>query len=139
MWKHCIRMSQSDYIKYKKTSQELKINKLPAVLEPDDYISYKEYALENSIKNTKLNYNQLQPPNKTIVLGMEKTVTNCPTFITCKNTNTRPNRPTYPSTYASQYATVKPIRPFTHKQQEQVQQKKYLSLVNSKLCLCSNL
>jgi hypothetical protein len=132
-------MSQSDYIKYKKMSQELKINKLPPVLEPDDYISYKEYALENSIKNTKLTYNQLQPPNKIMVMNMEKTVTNCPSFIVCKNTHLRPHRATYPPTYASQYATVHPIRPFTHKQQEQIQQKKYLSLPNTKLCLCSNL
>ena len=126
-------MSQSDYLKYKRISTELKINKLSNVFSPSDYVGYKEYSLENTIYNTKIRYNQLKPSNKTIVFNMEKTKnSDCPTFITCKNTNTRPNRTTYSSTYKSQYATVRPIRPFTQKQLD-------ISLNETNLCLCSNL
>lgn len=89
-------MSQSDYIKYKRVGTQLRIdsswNKIPPVLEPQQYIDYKQYALENAITNTKLIYNTQTPSGDINVFGMNKTTGGCPTFITCSNTNQRPNR-----------------------------------------------
>ena len=78
-------MSQGDYLKYKKTSVELRINKLDSILNNSDYIKYKEYALENKIiSSQKLTYNKLLPSNTKIVFDMEKKNTgNCPGFIYC--------------------------------------------------------
>lgn len=125
-------MSQSDYIKYKKISTELKNNKLPTILDPHNYSSYKEYALENTIQNTKFTYNQLQPANKTVIFDIEKKVTNCPTFLICSGTNARLNRPIYPQTYAPSYSAVNPIRPLTQKQIQP-------SIRKTKLCLCTTI
>ena len=49
-------MSQSDYIRYKKTGMQLKINKLDPILNSQDYLAYTDYNLENTIINTKINY-----------------------------------------------------------------------------------
>lgn len=86
-------MSQSDYIKFKNASFQLKRQDLLApVLSSNDYQSFKTYQLANTIINTKLRYNQMTPANKIKIFEIEKTITNCPTFILCKNTNTRTNR-----------------------------------------------
>lgn len=86
-------MSQSDYIRYKKTGTQLKINKLDPVLNNQDYLAYTDYNLENTITNTKINYNHLTLPNTQNVFNMERpNIANCPNFILCQNTNTRPNR-----------------------------------------------
>lgn len=103
-------MSQSDYIKYKKMSTELKrMNKLEPILESNQYISYKNYALENKIQNTKITYNQLLLPNRTQIFNMEKKVTDCPVFTTCLNTNLRANRKLHTQ------IPVHPIRPLFQK------------------------
>lgn len=122
-------MSQSDYIKYKRVSQELKaINKLAPVLDPNDYVDYKEYSLENSIQNTKLQYNQLIPSGKKIIFNMEKSnTTTCPVFTICKNTNARTNRKPL---LGSQFMP-KPLRPLTQKQLG-----KDISELN--ICVCTN-
>ena len=92
-------MSQSDYIQYKKVANELRINGTTDTLYPvdpiftsKDYTDFKSYALETTISNTKINYNQLIPSEKKIIFNMEKNTTNCPTFPLCRNTNTRSNR-----------------------------------------------
>lgn len=86
-------MSQSDYITYKKSSRMLRDpTKLAPVLSPSEYTSFKEYALETAIVNSKPTYNQLVPAGKQNVFGMERTTTNCPTFALCTDTNARPNR-----------------------------------------------
>ena len=49
-------MSQSDYLKHKKISNKLNIDHStndPAVLDSQDYIHYRSYALKNEILNTK--------------------------------------------------------------------------------------
>ena len=49
-------MSQSDYLKHKKISNKLSIDHSsndPAVLDSQDYIDYRSYALNNEITNTK--------------------------------------------------------------------------------------
>jgi hypothetical protein len=86
-------MSQSDYIKYKKTGVQLKtLSKQPSVLTPKTYTAYMNYNLENTIPNTKITYNRLIPANRQIVFGAERSVTSCPTFAVCGGTNTRANR-----------------------------------------------
>jgi hypothetical protein len=126
-------MSQSDYIKYKKISTELKsLNKYPSVLQEDDYNLFKEYSLENTIQNTKLTFNQFQPPGFTIINGMEKKVTNCPNFPTCKDTNTRSNR----KPLGGAFYYPHPLRPLT---QKQIAAQTKSTLVTSKLCQCSTI
>jgi len=140
-------MSQSDFIQHKKTSAQLKeIKKLPPVFDTKDYISFKEYALENTISNTKITYNQLNPYTKNVatkntytitpttynVFGMQKTTTNCPTFTICKNTNLRTNR--IPLGGAFYYPN--PIRPLT---QKQIDKQHKTTIFNSNLCNCTNI
>ena len=53
-------MSQSDYLKYKKTSYMMNdLKKMPRVLDETDYLSFIQFSNENSIPNTKPTYNQL--------------------------------------------------------------------------------
>jgi hypothetical protein len=86
-------MSQSDYIKYKRTSRVLKEPaELDPVLSPSEYMAYKDYNLENTVTNSKPTYNNLTPTGKQIVFGMERAITGCPTFALCNDTNARPNR-----------------------------------------------
>lgn len=108
-------MSQSDYIQYKKTSVELKeqaksenVSKLPPIFNSSQYTLFKQYALENTIVNTKESLLRLQPSGTQNVFNMDKKYTvNCPRFIVCNQTTTRPNikpvlnRPFSTSTYPS--------------------------------------
>jgi len=98
-------MSQSDYIKYKKITTKLAIDKtndLPPVLNSQDYSDYKEYVLENTITNSKIINRRLIPSTTQVVLDMDKnkalvqnmgtSLSNCPNFLLCNNTNLRSNR-----------------------------------------------
>jgi hypothetical protein len=91
-------MSQSDYIKYKRVQRELKEfnqtpTKVPNVLNSSQYISYKEYSLENTIVNHNDMYDKLIDPSIPIVFGMvKKCASNSPTFTLCRGTDTRGNR-----------------------------------------------
>jgi hypothetical protein len=95
-------MSQSDYIKYKKTTVELKppnFSKYPPVLDPVQYTEFSMYNVENQGTNTKSRFSRLIPVGKQDVFGMEKNInsqnvsTTCPIpFLLCKNTNQRANR-----------------------------------------------
>ena len=95
-------MSQSDYIKYRKISTQLKLdasrNQLP-VFDSSTYLDYKDYVLENTIVDTNITYNMLIPSGKQIVFGMERRVNNCPTTYECVNTNKRANRTPLPHVY----------------------------------------
>ena len=97
-------MSQSDYIKYKRVSTELKkLSELPSVMEARQYTDFKEFSLENTITNDKTQYNKLFPENSINVFGMEKLyAANCATFALCHNTNSRANRK--PSTGVRHFA-----------------------------------
>jgi hypothetical protein len=105
-------MSQSDYIKYKKVTTVLAVDKgtsQPPVLDSQKYSDYKEYVLENTVANSKIVYRRIVPTSTQIVLDMEKnksTVQNmgtsnavCPSFLLCKNTNQRKNRIPLSSVY----------------------------------------
>jgi hypothetical protein len=91
-------MSQSDYIKFKKTATKISIdnrsinNKEPAVFESGNYTDFKQFNLENTINNTSPTFNYIVPTGHQIVFGMDKVVSSCPGFIDCIDTNVRPNR-----------------------------------------------
>lgn len=86
-------MSQSDYIKYKKTGVQLNnLSKFRSVITPALYVAFKGYTLGNTITNTKTVYRQLIPPGRQRVFGIDKVVTNCPQYILCRGTQARANR-----------------------------------------------
>ena len=91
-------MSQGDYLKRKQVAHALRIdggntnNKQPAVFGSHDLLKYKQYQIVNDDSNTKINYNLLTPVNNKIIFDMERNVAGCPTFVVCKDTQTRPNR-----------------------------------------------
>ena len=88
-------MSQSDYITYKRSKTEWTLGKLPTVLEPSQYESFKDYALENIVVNQKLSYSQLVPANTQKIFNMEvpqAKYNECSPFLVCNNTDQRPNR-----------------------------------------------
>jgi hypothetical protein len=63
-------MTQSDYIKLKKTSAMLKTNKFSPLLEQTTYLDNKIYYLENQ-ENEHIMFNQLISPTCRKVYGME--------------------------------------------------------------------
>ena len=91
-------MSVSDYIKYKRVGTQLRDilpnskKQSPAVFDDQMYIDFKQYTIENTILDSKLVENSLIPAGSTVVFDVLKSVTNCPQFPVCKNTNTRTNR-----------------------------------------------
>ena len=128
-------MSQSDYIRYKKTGIQLKINKLDPILNNQDYIAYTDYNLENTVTNSKINYNHLAVPNTQNVFNMERPhVTNCPTFKLCKNTNTRPNRV---KLFGTQI-TPTPIRKFVKDPSNPRTNYKIKCKCKNVSCICTN-
>jgi hypothetical protein len=132
-------MSQSDYIKYKRVQRELKeFNqtpaKIPNVLNSGQYISYKEYSLENTIINTKDIYNNLIDGNVPVVFGMvKKCASNSPTFTLCRGTETRGNRtPTLPLDSEEMPRFRYPKNGTISK----ANQMKWITTRNSKYCEC---
>jgi hypothetical protein len=111
-------MSQSDYIKYKRVGTQLRIdssyNKLPPVLEPQQYIDYKQYALENSITSTNLVYNHLTPSGDINIFGMNKVTTKCPSFLACTNTHSRPHRVAMSTVYYTPTPQPRTIKDMKH-------------------------
>jgi len=88
-------MSQSDYIRYKKTTNQLKeVRKLDPILASQDYINFKQYTLESTVMNTSPTFNQFILPGQRIVFGMERKIQSCPitNFAICNRTNLRSNR-----------------------------------------------
>lgn len=87
-------MSQSDYLKHKKNGTILKdsLSTMPSVLNPRDYLNFKQHNLVNTMTNTKTTFNKLKPENITNrVFDIERTTTNCTEFA-CTQTHLRPNR-----------------------------------------------
>ena len=92
-------MSQSYYLKSKRISNLLRIDnqkvngvtKQPAVFTSQDLQNYKQYTLTNTIVNTKPTLNRLTPKLRQRVYDMDKVVSNCPSFIVCKDTQQRNN------------------------------------------------
>jgi hypothetical protein len=95
-------MSQSDYIKYLRVSNQLRLdasrNQTP-VFNASTYLDYKEYVLENTIVDKNICYSLLTPSGEQIVFGMERRPKNCPKTYECVNTNLRANRKALPTVY----------------------------------------
>jgi hypothetical protein len=125
-------MSQSDYIKYKKISRELKnLNDYPSVLATGDYTRFLEYSSHNLYSNPKPSYNMLTQNTNKIIFGMEKNTTNCPsTFTICGNTNSRENR----ILSKRSFLTKLPLRPLTSKQ---INSQVNYSTSRNNLCNCN--
>jgi len=93
-------MSQSDYLKYKRVSTELQIQKknkdeIPSVLTSQNYVSYKGYSLENTIRNDKTIYHLLTPVNTQIIFDIATSdASSCPQPypIICGSVNNLSNR-----------------------------------------------
>jgi hypothetical protein len=85
-------MSQSDYIRFKKTALILKADKLMPVLDPSQYTSFETYNLETTVTNTKNAFSRLVPSTNQYFFDIEKKTSSCATFPLCVNTNTRANR-----------------------------------------------
>ena len=89
-------MSQSDFINYKKVTNELlEMNKLDKVLSSQDYIRFKQYTLESNNVNTKPILNQLTLSGNNSIFDMEKNISKCSSihnFTMCNKTNSRRNR-----------------------------------------------
>ena len=89
-------MSQSDYIRYLKTSNQLlEANKLDKVLSSQDYISFKQYTLESNIVNTLPTLNQLAVPKISSIFDLQIKIASCPSiknFPMCNQTQNRLNR-----------------------------------------------
>ncbi len=107
-------MSQSDYIRHKKLSVELKeISKLAKVLESQKYTAYKEYSLENTIPSVKQVYYRFIPEGTQFVYEMiRNNASNCSDMQFCSNTDSRANR-TADSVYP--LFDPKPMRPLALK------------------------
>jgi hypothetical protein len=88
-------MSQSDYIRYKKISNQLlEVSKLNAVLDSRDYTEFKQYYLESNIPISKTTLNKLNLQGYNTIFDINKKILNCPidNFTMCNNTNLRDNR-----------------------------------------------
>ena len=105
-------MSQSDYIKFKRVSTQLKNGKLNPILPYEQYNSFVGYSLETTIPDTKPELNQYLLQGQQIVFGMTLQVDACPSFLVCNNTNLRPNRVANTGSEISPW----PLRPLTRKQ-----------------------
>ena len=92
-------MSQSDYLKSKRISNLLRIDNQkvngvtnqPSLFTSQDLQNYKQYALTNTIVNAKPTLNRLTPKLRQRVYDMDKVVSDCPSFIVCKDTQDRNN------------------------------------------------
>jgi len=94
-------MSQSDYIQFKKTKNQLTdLSRQPSVLNSRDYINFKNYGMETLILGNQLlkpQLNQLIPIGKTTVFDMPvdincNNISSINSFGVCENTNIRSNR-----------------------------------------------
>jgi hypothetical protein len=116
-----VYMSQSDYIRHKKLSAELKeISKLSKVLESQKYTAYKEYSLENTIYSVKDVYYKFIPEGTQFVYEMiRNNANNCSDMSFCSLTDLRANRVNGNGDYLNpvfgQMYEPKPMRPLALK------------------------
>ena len=92
-------MSQSDYIKFKKTGIALKdLSNLPSVLPSSVFSAFTEYNIETTTPNESVNYGQVVPVYSNTINTISIFDTNinnfgsgCPSY-SCIKTNTFANR-----------------------------------------------
>jgi hypothetical protein len=87
-------MSISDYLKYKRVTNEVKnLNEYPSVLSASDYTDFKEFEIERKlayVNNTKGYMSQVNDNGS--IFGMSLKTSGCTAFPLCKQTHTRVNR-----------------------------------------------
>jgi hypothetical protein len=135
-------MSQSDYIQYKKTQQVLsnQNKNLSKIIEQNDYTNFQQYTIETTVPNTKLRYSRLIPPSTISVLNMDQKTANCPTFLLCKNTQTRPNRVLNTGsiiTYKNKPMPITSISPLFNKIKDPTYCTFHPTLYTTRVCPCT--
>jgi hypothetical protein len=95
-------MSISDYLKYKRVTNELKqVAKYPPVLSASDYTDFKEFAIEKDLAYINNTQGYTSPVNNNgAIFGMSLKTSDCATFPLCMQTQTRPNRVSMAEIYA---------------------------------------
>ena len=89
-------MSQGDYIQNKKIILQLQRQiELKPILDSSFYTLSKAHSIERDVSNTIVSHNQLTL--------LPKVETECDKFITCSNTNLRPNRMTFERRMVNDY------------------------------------
>lgn len=135
-------MSQSDYIRHKKLSTELKeISKLSKVLESQKYTAYKEYSLENTIPSVKDVYYRFIPDGTQFVYEMiRNNASNCSDMEFCINTDLRDNRVNADGEYLNpvfgKMYEPKPMRPLALKTVK-INNPEKVSIQNHIKCKCA--
>lgn len=128
-------MSQSDYIRHKKLSTELKeASKLSPVLDSQKYTAYKEYSLENTIYSEKNVYYRFIPEGTQFVYEMiRNNAGNCTDMSFCTDTDLRHNR-VLNSENGTKFEP-KPMRPLALKTIKSTNPEK-VSIQNNINCKC---
>ena len=86
-------MSQTDYIKLKKTTRILEdLSNAGSTIESNQYTIFKSYNIQTTVDNTSCLYNRLMLPNTQIVFDIEKNKDCFAEFAMCNGTNNRSNR-----------------------------------------------
>ena len=121
-------MSQSDYLQRKKLETELKPanqKKFTNTIETNNYILYKKYNIENTVISKNKLYNQLLQNGRIHVFDMELNPTNCSTYVSCINTDTRPYRKIINPASMNPYASIGHLPFITGPNQTTLYQLKY--------------
>ena len=82
--------SQSDYMKYKRVSVQLKnLIEYPNVINSSSHTDFMGFQLENTITDTNIMYNKLLSPNYRNVFGMARFPQYCSQYALCYNKNSK--------------------------------------------------
>lgn len=129
-------MSQSDYIRHKRLSTELKeVDKLNNILHSQQYSDYKEYSMVNKITSKKDVYYKYIPNGTQFVYDMEiRNASNCIDMAFCKDTDIRENR--VANVIGGTRYQPKPSRPIALKMIKMTSPEK-VSITNNKNCKCA--
>jgi hypothetical protein len=91
-------MSQSDYLRVKRTQRELAaLSSQTNTIDAGVYATYKGYSVENSVRGTTPRWLQLVPSSKYLVYDIERETSKydtaaCPAYEVCAGTDGRANR-----------------------------------------------
>ena len=82
-------MSQSDYLRRKKVANELSLDaSLNPIYDYSKYLTFKQFQFQNEIGSSNINYSNIINQNNKNLFGVERNVTNCPSFAVCSDSVT---------------------------------------------------
>lgn len=82
-------MSQSDYLRRKKVANELSLDaSLHPIYDHSKYLTFKQFQFQNEITSSNIDYSNIINQNNKNIFGIERNVTNCPTFSVCSDSVT---------------------------------------------------